>query len=215
MMMWSISSSPSSLIWIALGLVIGGCCCVSSVTAVTGWKQQQQQIYHRNHPSQQQQSNRRRQIRFWSTTTTHTSSSNAQIPTSTITTIPVSSISSSTQKIKHQSQSQQQVKYPKIIQVILDARRHLTAAAVARCTSIFIMYPADVMKTRLQMKLSIYPLNTLYKGVTTSLVGQVPYGILTFGSYEMYKSYLFDHLPNIQPIFKYAMGMMTQRVYYF
>jgi hypothetical protein len=93
------------------------------------------------------------------------------------------------------------------VQTILEARRHLTAAAIARSTSIFIMYPADVFKTRLQMQQpDALRLSGLFNGVTGSLLGQVPYGVLTFGSYEMYKSYLLDRLPNVQPIFKYAAG---------
>lgn len=92
------------------------------------------------------------------------------------------------------------------ITTILNSRRHLMAAAVARSTSIFIMYPADVIKTRLQMSQSnALRLSGLFNGVLGSLLGQVPYGVLTFGSYEMYKSYFMDHLPNsIPPIFKYA-----------
>jgi hypothetical protein len=94
------------------------------------------------------------------------------------------------------------------VQTILDSRRHLIAAAVARSTSIFIMYPADVIKTRLQMQQSnALRLTGLFNGVTGSLIGQVPYGVLTFGSYEMYKSYFLEHLPStIPPIFKYAAG---------
>ena len=94
------------------------------------------------------------------------------------------------------------------LETILNSRRHLMAAAVARSTSIFIMYPADVIKTRLQMQqMNALRITGLFNGVTGSLVGQVPYGVLTFGSYEMYKSYFLDHLPNtIPPIFKYAAG---------
>jgi Mitochondrial carrier protein len=92
-------------------------------------------------------------------------------------------------------------------QTILDARRHLTAAAVARSTSIFIMYPADALKTRLQMQQAdAFRLTGLFNGVGGSLVGQVPYGVLTFGSYELYKGYLLDRFPNVQPIFKYALA---------
>jgi Mitochondrial carrier protein len=89
-------------------------------------------------------------------------------------------------------------------QTILDARRHLTAAAIARSTSIFAMYPADAIKTRLQMKQPLRWSDGLYKGVGGSLLGQVPYGVLTFGSYELYKGYLLDRWPTVPPIFKYA-----------
>lgn len=43
----------------------------------------------------------------------------------------------------------------------------------------------------------------LYNGVGGSLLGQVPYGILTFGSYEMYKHQLPSKLP---PILKYTLS---------
>jgi Mitochondrial carrier protein len=100
-------------------------------------------------------------------------------------------------------------------QTILDARRHLTAAAIARSTSIFAMYPADAIKTRLQMKqqplintvaIGGNTFGNLYKGVGGSLLGQVPYGVLTFGSYELYKGYLLDRWPTVPPIFKYAVA---------
>ena len=60
---------------------------------------------------------------------------------------------------------------------ILDARRHLAAAGVARCISIFAMYPVDTIKTRMQME-QANPLRLagMYKGVAGSLFGQVPYG---------------------------------------
>jgi hypothetical protein len=94
------------------------------------------------------------------------------------------------------------------LQTILNSRKHLIAAAVARSTSIFIMYPADVIKTRLQMQqVNALRITGLFNGVIGSLVGQVPYGVLTFGSYEMYKSYFLEHLPStIPPVFKYAAG---------
>lgn len=60
---------------------------------------------------------------------------------------------------------------------IKEARRHLSAAAVARSISIFTMYPVDTIKTRIQMGLpNPLRLNGLYKGVAGSLMGQVPYG---------------------------------------
>jgi solute carrier family 25 S-adenosylmethionine transporter 26 len=38
------------------------------------------------------------------------------------------------------------------------------------------------------------------------LVGQVPYGILTFGSYEVYQGLLLERLPSVKPIFTYALA---------
>lgn len=46
----------------------------------------------------------------------------------------------------------------------------------------------------------------LYGGVAGSLVGQVPYGVLTFGSYEMYKRNLLSRFPSAKPILLYALA---------
>lgn len=63
------------------------------------------------------------------------------------------------------------------LQTIKDSRKHLAAAAVARCASISIMFPMDTIKTRLQMsQANPFAVTGLYKGVGSSLIGQVPYG---------------------------------------
>jgi solute carrier family 25 (mitochondrial S-adenosylmethionine transporter), member 26 len=93
------------------------------------------------------------------------------------------------------------------VQTIQNGRRHLIAAAIARTTSIFIMYPVDAIKTRLQLKqLNPFRMTGLLNGVGGSLMGQVPYGVLTFGSYEMYKTALLSKFPNTKPIWLYAMA---------
>jgi len=46
----------------------------------------------------------------------------------------------------------------------------------------------------------------IYKGVEGSLVGQVPYGVLTFGSYEVYKKMLLERFPKVKPVFTYALA---------
>jgi len=67
--------------------------------------------------------------------------------------------------------------FKSFIQTIINAKSHLYAAAVARCVSIFGMYPVDTIKTRMQMKQGdAFRIAGLYSGVTGSLVGQVPYG---------------------------------------
>jgi len=83
-------------------------------------------------------------------------------------------------------------------QVLHESRRHLAAAAAARAVSILVMYPVDTIKTRMQLRQPIQLKNPalLFRGVQGSLVGQVPYGVLTFGSYEMYKKYLLQKYPN-------------------
>ncbi|GMI11709.1 hypothetical protein TrVE_jg8597 [Triparma verrucosa] len=73
---------------------------------------------------------------------------------------------------------------------------HLLAAASARATSITLMYPVDTIKTRLQMSQPL-ALKGLFSGLTSSLIGQVPYGVLTFGSYEIYKQKITDKFPNL------------------
>ena len=65
------------------------------------------------------------------------------------------------------------------LQTISQARSHLAAAACARATSIFGMYPVDTIKTRMQIGGGgggKFQLGGLYKGVWGSLIGQVPYG---------------------------------------
>lgn len=92
-----------------------------------------------------------------------------------------------------------------------NAKRQLVAAAVARAVSIFAMYPVDTIKTRIQMfGTSKNALNVrgIYKGVGGSLFGQVPYGVLTFGSYELYKQYFTANYLYLQqrPVFLYALA---------
>jgi solute carrier family 25 S-adenosylmethionine transporter 26 len=90
---------------------------------------------------------------------------------------------------------------------VKDARRHLVAAGVARSISIFAMYPMDTIKTRIHMEqANALRLNGIYNGVAGSLAGQVPYGVLTFGSYEMYKRTLLSKFPDAKPLFMYAMA---------
>ncbi|GJD11418.1 Probable S-adenosylmethionine carrier 2, chloroplastic [Galdieria sulphuraria] len=93
------------------------------------------------------------------------------------------------------------------ISVLYRARIHLLSGAVARGVSVFAMYPIDTIKTRLQLETSRGVANYwhslrkalskpkyLYWGVVSTLIGQVPYGMLTFGSYEIYKSWLTGSL---------------------
>eukprot|EP00525_Craspedostauros_australis_P002709 CAMPEP_0198111944 /NCGR_PEP_ID=MMETSP1442-20131203/3858_1 /TAXON_ID= /ORGANISM="Craspedostauros australis, Strain CCMP3328" /LENGTH=315 /DNA_ID=CAMNT_0043768557 /DNA_START=471 /DNA_END=1419 /DNA_ORIENTATION=+ len=57
---------------------------------------------------------------------------------------------------------------------------------------------------RIQMdQASPFRMDSLYSGVAGSLFGQVPYGVLTFGSYEMYKQSLSRHFP---PVMTYALS---------
>ena len=86
----------------------------------------------------------------------------------------------------------------KFTSVLVGARSHLAAAAAARAASIFAMYPVDTIKTKMQMGLPAFSgagVGTYYRGVAGSLLGQVPYGMLTFGSYEVYKETLASKFP--------------------
>jgi solute carrier family 25 S-adenosylmethionine transporter 26 len=90
---------------------------------------------------------------------------------------------------------------------INESKKHLVDAGVARCLSIFTMFPVDTIKTRLQMgQPNAFSFDGLYKGVGGSLFGQVPYGVLTFGSYEMYKKTFLKNMPNVKPAFVYALA---------
>jgi len=71
---------------------------------------------------------------------------------------------------------------------------HLSAAALARGFSIFCMFPVDTIKTRMQMG-QTFSFDGLFNGVGSSLLGQIPYGVLTFGGYEIYKSKFTSMFP--------------------
>ncbi|CAN0058569.1 unnamed protein product [Ectocarpus sp. 12 AP-2014] len=79
------------------------------------------------------------------------------------------------------------------------ARPHLIAAAVARCASITAGYPLDTIKTRLHLgrAAAATSIPDMYRGLGSSLAGQVPYGMLTFGTYELYKTALLERFPQL------------------
>eukprot|EP00613_Pedinella_sp_CCMP2098_P054792 CAMPEP_0171896538 /NCGR_PEP_ID=MMETSP0992-20121227/47626_1 /TAXON_ID=483369 /ORGANISM="non described non described, Strain CCMP2098" /LENGTH=363 /DNA_ID=CAMNT_0012524547 /DNA_START=12 /DNA_END=1100 /DNA_ORIENTATION=+ len=93
--------------------------------------------------------------------------------------------------------------FGKFQSVVVNAKAHLVAAGCARAVSIFAMYPVDTIKTRLQMGLpaltsqTLKGVGALYKGAGSSLSGQIPYGMITFGSYEVYKEYLETNYPSM------------------
>mmetsp|Transcript_8906 Transcript_8906/g.10308 ORF Transcript_8906/g.10308 Transcript_8906/m.10308 type:complete len:364 (+) Transcript_8906:72-1163(+) len=90
------------------------------------------------------------------------------------------------------------------VETLKESRKYLVAAAVARSVSIFGMYPVDTIKTRMQMGQPMGLRDGIYKGVGGSLFGQVPYGVLTFGSYEIYKKKLLEKFPETSPSVLYA-----------
>eukprot|EP00934_Nitzschia_sp_Nitz4_P006689 Nitzschia sp. Nitz4//scaffold190_size42200//471//1603//NITZ4_007382-RA/size42200-snap-gene-0.83-mRNA-1//-1//CDS//3329540114//6679//frame0 len=92
---------------------------------------------------------------------------------------------------------------------IQDAKKHLVSAAVARSASTLGMYPLDTIKTRIQIQHpNPFRLSGLYRGVGGSLMGQVPYGVLVFGSYEMYKKELRRKYPTANPAMIFALSSL-------
>lgn len=98
------------------------------------------------------------------------------------------------------------------ISIVKSSKNHLMAGAAARGISIFLLYPLDTIKTRLQMSaakranLAPLALSTLYRGVIGSLIGQIPYGMLTFGSYEVYKSKFIAACPETPKEYLYIVS---------
>lgn len=93
------------------------------------------------------------------------------------------------------------------VKTVAESRKHLAAAAVARSLSVFCMFPVDTLKTRMQMGKEIdWSLGALYGGVGGSLIGQVPYGVLTFGSYEIYKKGLLEKFSDAPPVLMVALA---------
>jgi solute carrier family 25 (mitochondrial S-adenosylmethionine transporter), member 26 len=94
------------------------------------------------------------------------------------------------------SRAKSQSPFARFKEVLGGAKVHLIAGAVARGTAIFAAYPLDVLKTRQQIVsdtlLPPLNLNTLYNGIFSAMVGQVPFGALTFGMYEVLKEFLFE-----------------------
>jgi solute carrier family 25 S-adenosylmethionine transporter 26 len=83
--------------------------------------------------------------------------------------------------------------------IVAESQKNLVSAAVARGTSIAAFFPIDTYKTLVQ----VTPGSTfcdvvaghdgfsfLYAGLFPALIGQIPYGVLTFGGYEIYKKLL-------------------------
>lgn len=85
-------------------------------------------------------------------------------------------------------------------------RENLACGAIARFAQNASMYPIDTIKTRVQVARTVDSVTTermgshlraavakggLYRGLPLSLVGNVPYGMITFGLYETIKTELF------------------------
>jgi solute carrier family 25 S-adenosylmethionine transporter 26 len=118
-----------------------------------------------------------------------------------------SRLSKTTIKAPSGGKSSTQGNLQAFVATIKDAKEHLVAAAVARGTCTAIMYPMDLIKTRIQVERpNPWKLEGLFDGVGGSLLGQIPYGVLTFGSYEMYKKKLQERFPHWTPALTYALA---------
>jgi solute carrier family 25 S-adenosylmethionine transporter 26 len=69
------------------------------------------------------------------------------------------------------------------------------------------LFPVDSIKTKMQIgqKVSLR-LDTIgvehFKGFSSALLGQIPYGMLVFGTYETLKSKIFANNPSLNESFK-------------
>lgn len=80
----------------------------------------------------------------------------------------------------------------------------LACGAIGRLAQILTMYPVDTIKTRIQVaRTPASPLasalaqGALYRGVGFSLLGQIPYAMLTFGLYESLRTQLAARFPRL------------------
>jgi solute carrier family 25 (mitochondrial S-adenosylmethionine transporter), member 26 len=96
--------------------------------------------------------------------------------------------------------------------LLSDNRNFFISAAIARGISIAALFPIDSYKTLVQMNPQsgdfiwnsqlpwISVLASLYSGLIPALVGQIPYGVLTFGGYEIYKQLLQRYFAYAPPL---------------
>ncbi|GAB0489421.1 hypothetical protein MMPV_000640 [Pyropia vietnamensis] len=86
------------------------------------------------------------------------------------------------------------------------ARTTLTDGAVAQAAVISALLPLDALKTRLQImhttrpsvvRSSLAASGDWYAGLLPAVVGALPYGALTFGSYEVAKEVLAERAPGL------------------
>lgn len=90
---------------------------------------------------------------------------------------------------------------------VMASRNQLLAAGIARGVSISASFPIDTIKTRTQMgKQNPLELKGLFNGIEGSLVGQIPYGVLTFGSYEIYKRIFLNWFPDQNVVLVYVLS---------
>lgn len=91
----------------------------------------------------------------------------------------------------------------------LTVPQSLACGAFGRLVQILTMYPVDTIKTRIQVARSSVPVSpfgaisaavrqgALYRGAAFSLLGQIPYGMLTFGLYETLRTDFKRRFPKL------------------
>jgi solute carrier family 25 (mitochondrial S-adenosylmethionine transporter), member 26 len=90
-----------------------------------------------------------------------------------------------------------------------NSRRDLLDGAAARLLAVLLLYPLDGLKSRLQMTsassrraiaaAAARPLSRAYAGVGAAALGQLPYGALTFGAFEVFRGELAARYPDVHP----------------
>jgi len=84
----------------------------------------------------------------------------------------------------------------------LSWQQHLIAGGLARGTAVGALFPIDTIKTKMQVgqkvSLALPDLGQYFKGFRLALLGQIPYGMLVFGSYETAKAKIFEKHPEWQ-----------------
>jgi len=110
------------------------------------------------------------------------------------------------------------------VTTINNAKNHVKASAIAKASSVFLLFPLDTIKTRMQVSphlktaLSPLSLSTMYRGLIASFAGNVPYHTITFGAYEVFKTKLQNQYPNVQPAKIYVLasilGDLTGSLWY-
>jgi len=79
-------------------------------------------------------------------------------------------------------------------------KQHLIAGGVARGVAVGSLFPVDSVKTKLQVGQKVqFRLDTIgvdhFKGFGSAMLGQIPYGMLVFGTYETLKTKIFARKP--------------------
>lgn len=81
-------------------------------------------------------------------------------------------------------------------------QQHLVVGGIARGTAVATLFPIDSIKTKMQVgqkiSLALTDIGQLFQGFRLALLGQIPYGMLVFGSYETAKSKIFARHPEWQ-----------------